>query len=66
MGATGHTALYTPSTNTWAAGPDIMGTLSGNPALFAPDDAPSAILPNGHVIFTADAGPTLGTFSQPT
>jgi hypothetical protein len=25
IGANGHTALYMPSTNAWAAGPDIMG-----------------------------------------
>jgi len=66
IGATGHTALYTPSTNTWAAGPDIMGSLLGFPALFGADDAPAAVLPNGHVLFTADAAPTLGLFSPPT
>jgi hypothetical protein len=47
LGATGHTALYDPSTNTWAAGPDIPGGL-------VTDDAPGAVLPNGHVLFTAD------------
>jgi hypothetical protein len=66
VGATGHTALYTPSTNTWAAGPDIMGTLNGSPALFGADDAPMAILPTGHVLLAADAGPTLGAYSPPT
>jgi hypothetical protein len=66
IGATGHTALYTPSTNTWAAGPDIMGTLGGSPALFGADDAPAAIMPNGHVLLAADAGPTSGVFSAPT
>ena len=66
IGATGHTALYTPATNTWAAGPDIMGTLNGNPALFGADDAPAAILPTGHVLLAADAGPTLGAYSPPT
>jgi len=66
IGATGHTALYDPSTNNWAAGPDIIGTLSGNPALFGADDAPAGVLPNGHVIFTADAGPTLKVFDPPT
>ena len=57
IGATQHTALYTPSANTWAAGPDISGTLNGIAAPFGADDAPGAILPNGHVIFAADAGP---------
>lgn len=57
-GASGHTALYTPSTNTWAPGPDIVGNLHGNPAVFGADDAPAAILPNGHVLLSADAGPS--------
>jgi hypothetical protein len=57
IGATQHTALYTPSANTWAAGPDISGTLNGIASPFGADDAPGAILPNGHVIFAADAGP---------
>jgi len=57
IGATQHTALYTPSTNSWAAGPDISGTLNGIASPFGADDAPGAILPNGHVIFAADAGP---------
>jgi len=63
IGATQHTALYNPSTNNWAAGPDTSGVLSnsanpgGTAAPFGADDAPAAILPNGHVIFAADAGP---------
>jgi hypothetical protein len=61
IGATQHTALYDPSTNTWAAGPDIAGTLTNSQgtvtAPFGSDDAPAAIVPNGHVIFAADAGP---------
>jgi hypothetical protein len=56
IGANGLTALYTPSTNTWAQGPDITGLLGGNAFPFAADDAPCAILPNGQVVFTADAG----------
>jgi hypothetical protein len=62
IGATQHTALYNPTTNTWSAGPDIMGTLSnaanpsGTLSPFGADDAPAAELPNGHVIFAADAG----------
>ncbi len=55
IGANGHTALYTPATNSWAAGPDIMDPVTGG--LFGADDAPAAITPNGHVIFAADAGP---------
>jgi hypothetical protein len=56
VGATQHTALYHPIGNNWAAGPDISGTLNGIASPFGADDAPGAILPNGHVIFAADAG----------
>jgi hypothetical protein len=66
IGATGHTAFYTPSTNTWTAGPDIVGTLSGLPSPFGADDAPGAEMPNGHVLFTADAGPSSFTSSGDT
>ncbi len=47
LGATGHTALYTPSGSTapgtWAAGPDI-------PANLATPDAPAAMMVNGKVL----------------
>lgn len=66
VGATGHTALYSPSTNTWAAGPDIIGDLSGTPALFGAADAPAAVMPNGHVLLAADASPSRGLFKPPT
>src|SRR5206468_10071978 len=46
IGATGHTALYNLTTNSWTAGPDIP---NGQHA----DDAPSSVLPNGHVLFAA-------------
>ena len=55
IGATGNTAYYTPSSNTWTAGPAIPGGL-------VQDDAPAAELPNGKIILTADVvgynGPT--------
>jgi hypothetical protein len=57
LGATGHTALYNPSTNTWSAGPDII---DNNNMLFGADDMPAAELPNGHVIFFADNVPQTG------
>jgi hypothetical protein len=56
IGATQHNATYNPATNTWAAAPDTIGTLNGIPSPFGQDDGPAAILPNGHVIFAADAG----------
>jgi hypothetical protein len=63
IGATQHTALYNPIWNTWEAGPDITGTLNGIASPFGADDAPGAILPNGHVIFAADAGASQFTSS---
>jgi hypothetical protein len=62
IGANQHTGLYNPTNNSWAAGPDIHGTLS-NPfgtvrhANFGADDAAAALMPNGHVLLAADAGP---------
>jgi hypothetical protein len=62
IGANQHTALYNAANNNWAAGPDIHGRLS-NPfgtlrhASFGADDAPAALMPNGHVLLAADAGP---------
>ncbi len=62
IGANQHTALYNSKNNSWATGPDIHGTLS-NPfgsvrrANFGADDAPAALMPNGHVLMAADAGP---------
>ena len=47
LGATGNTAFYTPSTNSWTAGPVIPDGL-------VTDDAPAAVLPDGDVLFTAD------------
>lgn len=55
VGANNLTALYTRGTDTWAAGPST-------PAGFGADDAPGAILPNGHVLFTEDRP----LFSAPT
>jgi hypothetical protein len=63
IGATSHTALYDPSTDTWTAGPDIPGGLGA-------DDAPGAMLPNGQVLFSADPPgsglPTLFEFDPVT
>jgi hypothetical protein len=63
IGATSHTALYDPSTDIWTAGPDIPGGLGA-------DDAPGAMLPNGHVLFSADPPhtglPTLFEFDPVT
>ena len=58
-GGTSNTALYSPTTNTWSAGPQI-------PYPYTADDAPGAVLPNGDVIFTADAALTNGQYTGPT
>ncbi len=64
IGATGHTALYDVATNTWTAGPDVR---DGAGALFGALDAPAAVMPNGHVLFMADASPQFTTaFHPPT
>jgi hypothetical protein len=47
LGATGHTAFYSLSTNSWTAGPDIPDGLGC-------DDAPGAMMRNGDVLFAAD------------
>lgn len=59
VGATGHTAYYTPSTTpgkvgTWAAGPDLPKGADGKLAIAK--DAPGTLLPNGHVILTGSTG----------
>jgi regulation of enolase protein 1 (concanavalin A-like superfamily) len=60
LGATGHTAIYTPSGSTapgsWIAGPDIPGG-------HGTDDAPMAMLPDGTVLCAV--GPS-GNYNGPT
>jgi len=55
IGATGATALYTPATNTWSAGPSIPGG-------YKADDAPATVMRDCHVMLTAE----LGHFIAPT
>jgi hypothetical protein len=57
-GATGHTAIYTPSTTpgqpgSWAAGPDLPKDDDGN--FVAAKDAPAALLTNGHILLTGSS-----------
>ena len=56
VGATGHTALYTPSgdnigTGGWTTGPDFPMDSSGR--LLKAKDAPGCLLPNGRVLCVA-------------
>jgi hypothetical protein len=54
LGGNNNTDLYTPPSTTtgagaWQAGPSI-------PSGLMCDDAPAAVMPNGHVLFVADSG----------
>jgi hypothetical protein len=52
-GATQHTALYHSAAGTWSVGPDFPVAASGQ---LEADDAPAALLPNGHVLAAASPG----------
>ena len=65
VGASGHTALYTPpsgnnTTGTWTKGPDI---LDNNGNLLGGFNGPGAVEPNGKVLFAA--GPIDGVNNAP-
>ena len=69
IGATIHTALYTPppianQPGTWAAGPTIPEVSPGQP--LGAVDAPACVLPNGNVFFTASPITVPATFQPPT
>jgi hypothetical protein len=69
IGATGHTALYTPpgnatGTGKWTAGPDFPADSSGR--LLKAKDAPGCLLPNGRVLCTVGpAGDAAGDWPTP-
>ena len=70
IGATGHTALYTPSgdetgAGSWMAGPDFPTDGAGR--LLKAKDAPACLLPNGRVLCVAGpAGDAAGDWPSPT
>jgi hypothetical protein len=49
-GCAGHTGIYSPSTSTWSAGPDLP-QISGS--YYDTSDGPAAILPDGNVLVQA-------------
>jgi hypothetical protein len=59
FGATGHNCIYTPSggtaKGTWVAAPDFP-TIGGS--LTSMDDAPSAMMVNGHILIGVGPAPT--------
>jgi hypothetical protein len=57
--ATAHTAIYDTSSNTWSAGPDIPNHDGGN-------DSPSAVLPNGNVLFQVSPASNTDVFGSPS
>ena len=57
VGANTNTVIYTPSSNSWVQGPSL-------PAKMGSDDAPGAMLPNGHFLFAADT--SVPNFTPPT
>ena len=69
IGATGHTAIYTPPTSpgspgTWVAGPDFPEDSTGK--LMEAKDAPACLLPNGKVLCVAGPAGEGGAFPGPT
>lgn len=69
IGATNHTALYTPpliasQPGTWAAGPDFPEVVKGQ--VTGAKDAPACLLPNGRVLcIVAPYSPAAGTWGNP-
>ena len=49
VGANGLTAIYSPGSNTWTAGPSVPDGLNIQ-------DGPGVVLPSGHVLFGASPG----------
>jgi hypothetical protein len=71
FGANGNSAIYTPSTNTWTAGPsEPMRTINGKPTQLVMADAPGAMMPNGDLLVALSPEGTTGingyTFPGPT
>jgi len=70
VGATGHTAIYTPPANpadpgTWTTGPDFPKDSQGR--LLKAKDAPACLLPNGNVLCVAGpCGDGANDWASPT
>jgi hypothetical protein len=69
IGATGHTAIYTPppianQPGTWVTGPDFPLDSNGN--LMEAKDAPGCLMPNGRVLCTVGPAGEGGSYPSPT
>ncbi len=54
---TNPTAIYTPSSNSWIAGPNLPAVCGSNGRTSCTlANAPAAMLPNGNILFAASAG----------
>jgi hypothetical protein len=70
FGANGNTAIYSPSTDTWTAGPaEPTQTMNGRSTQLVMADAPGAMMPNGDILLAlAPEGTIAGgqyTFPSP-
>jgi hypothetical protein len=50
------TAIYTTSSNSWTAGPDVPAIPAIGGTKYALPDAPAVMLPNGNIFFAASPG----------
>jgi hypothetical protein len=71
FGANGNTAIYSPPTDTWTAGPpEPTVSLNGKPIQLVMADAPGAMMPNGDILLALSPEGTLSngayTFPSPT
>jgi hypothetical protein len=64
FGSRGYTAIYDTHTSRWAAGPRLPISPQGNQ--YTAQDAPAALLPDGHVLFAVTGGASVGgEYSNP-
>jgi hypothetical protein len=69
FGANGNTAISSPATNSWSAGPaEPTRTINGNMAQLVMADAPGAMMPNGHILLAFSPQGTTGSngYTYPT
>jgi hypothetical protein len=68
FGDDGNTAIYSPATDTWTAGPtEPMRMVNGKPTQLVAADAPGAMMPNGDILLALSPDWTNGnSFPSPT
>jgi len=63
LGSSGNSAIYDTRRHHWSAGPTLP--ISPQGFQYTAQDAPGALLPNGHVLVAASGGAPDGGFSNP-